>query len=73
MKNKIHEEKTYTFSHNALVGFNENHWGGWVGRRRSKRRQHLPKILKFFGMTDRPTDRQTLWFIGKLHFQKKYP
>ena len=23
-----------------------------------------------FGQTDRPTDRQTLWFIGKLNFQK---
>ena len=34
---------------------------------RSKRRLHLPKIQtyqksdNFFGQTDRPTDRQTLW------------
>ena len=25
----------------------------------------------FFGQTDRQTDRHTLWFIGKLHFQKQ--
>ena len=24
----------------------------------------------FFGQTDRPANRQTLWFIRKLHFQK---
>ena len=35
--------------------------------RRSKRRRHLPEILKFL-WKDIHTDRQTLWFTGKLHF-----
>ena len=52
-------------------------WGG-IGKgrevylRRSKRRRHLPKIRAFkkFGQIIFWTDRQTLWFIGKLHVQK---
>ena len=43
--------------------------GGEEFQKRSKRRRHLPKIGQFY-LTDRPTDRQSLWFIGKLHFQK---
>ena len=54
---------------------------GEVFLRRRKRRRHLPKIWTFkkfgqiFFWTDRPTDRhtnrQTLWFIGKLQVSKK--
>ena len=53
--------------------------GGEGILRRSKRRRHLPKMRTFQNsdffwggtdrQTDRPTDRQTLWFIGKLHFK----
>ena len=46
---------------------------GWEGfLRRSKRIRHLPKTRTFnkFGKIYGQADRQTLWFIGKLYFQK---
>ena len=43
--------------------------GGEDFFRRNERRRHLPKIGHFCGKTARPSDRQTLWFLGKLHFQ----
>ena len=33
---------------------------------------HFKNIDNFF-LPDKLTDRHTLWFIGKLHFQKVYP
>ena len=52
-------------------------WGGEGFLRRSNKRRLYLKFGQFF-LTDRPTDihtdrqtnRQTLWFLGKLHFQK---
>ena len=48
---------------------------GWEIFLRSKRRRHLPKIRTFkkigqIFFLDRQTDKQTLWFTGKVHFQK---
>ena len=53
---------------------------GGEGFLRGSKRRHLPTIRTFkkfghflFGQIDRQTrraDKQTLWFIGKLHFQK---
>ena len=43
--------------------------GGEGFLKRRKRRRHLPKS-RTFKKKFRQTDRQTLWFIGKLHFQK---